>query len=66
MQARRLFESNGGVRELVDAALQDDVDYDPEQATAVVSLALSCTQDLPRSRPSMNDVVAVLSGLLDP
>jgi hypothetical protein len=50
----------------VDAALQEDVDYDPEQATVVVRLALSCTQELPRSRPSMTDVVAVLSRLLDP
>jgi hypothetical protein len=51
----------------VDAALQEDVDYNPEQATAVVSLALSCTQELSRSRPSMTDVLGFLSRLvMDP
>ena len=46
------------VSELVDVALGKE--YDMEEVIQVVSLALSCTQELSSARPSMNNVVAIL------
>ncbi|KAL8137694.1 hypothetical protein V2J09_003695 [Rumex salicifolius] len=45
---------------LVDYAL--DGMYDPEQATSVLKIALLCTQDDPKLRPSMSTVVKMLTG----
>ena len=42
----------------MDVALGEE--YDTDEATQVVSLALSCTQDSASARPSMNNVVAIL------
>ena len=56
-QAWKLFKAEA-ISQLVDVALGEE--YDMDEATQVVSLALSCTQDSSSARPSMNNVVAIL------
>lgn len=49
--------------ELVDASLNGD--YDVEEAHRYLKIALLCTQDLPKLRPSMSTVVEMLIGEID-
>ena len=60
-QAWKLFKADR-VSSLVDVALAED--YDTEEVTQVVKLALSCTQQSASARPSMNFVVAILGNYI--
>ncbi|KAJ4726421.1 Protein kinase superfamily protein [Melia azedarach] len=53
----------GKLVELVDASLNGD--YDVEEAHRYLKIALLCTQDLPKLRPSMSTVVEMLIGEID-
>ncbi|THU51419.1 hypothetical protein C4D60_Mb06t30840 [Musa balbisiana] len=54
-----LYE-RGEVLSIVDASLGDD--FDAEEAWRFIKIALVCTQDAPRLRPSMPAVVRMLRG----
>ncbi|CAL9193794.1 cold-responsive protein kinase 1-like [Musa acuminata AAA Group] len=54
-----LYE-RGEVLSIVDASLGDD--FDAEEACRFIKIALVCTQDAPRLRPSMPAVVRMLRG----
>ncbi|KAJ7549317.1 hypothetical protein O6H91_07G048800 [Diphasiastrum complanatum] len=60
--ARNLAQT-GNVLDLVDAAM--DGEYSKEQAFLCITLALLCLQRLPAVRPSMREVVKILSGDLE-
>ncbi|XP_024543302.1 receptor-like serine/threonine-protein kinase At4g25390 [Selaginella moellendorffii] len=57
--ARHLVH-NGDVLELVDPSLRGE--FSREQAALCIMVALQCIQRLPASRPSMAEVVRVVSG----
>ncbi|KAE9618259.1 putative protein kinase RLK-Pelle-RLCK-XI family [Lupinus albus] len=59
----RLCARKGKLIELVDQSIQS---LDKEQAILCIKLALLCLQKSPVCRPSMNEVVGVLSGELEP
>ena len=59
MQTWGLYE-RGEVLSIVDASLGDD--FDAEEACRFIKIALVCTQDAPRLRPSMPAVVRMLRG----
>ncbi|CAI9088084.1 OLC1v1022320C1 [Oldenlandia corymbosa var. corymbosa] len=48
---------------LVDTSLNGD--FDAEQACRVLKIALICTQDSPKLRPAMSNVVKMLTGEID-
>ncbi|XP_024029159.1 cold-responsive protein kinase 1 isoform X2 [Morus notabilis] len=54
-----LYE-RGGLAELVDSSLNDDLNLD--EACKFIKIALLCTQDMPKIRPTMSTVVEMLSG----
>ncbi|XVE63405.1 hypothetical protein DITRI_Ditri07aG0017700 [Diplodiscus trichospermus] len=54
-----LFEQ-GQLVELVDTALNGD--YNDEEALKFLKIGLLCTQDMPKLRPSMSEVLKMLSG----
>eukprot|EP00252_Welwitschia_mirabilis_P007215 TRINITY_DN1838_c0_g1_i1.p1 TRINITY_DN1838_c0_g1~~TRINITY_DN1838_c0_g1_i1.p1 ORF type:complete len:701 (-),score=92.79 TRINITY_DN1838_c0_g1_i1:120-2222(-) len=63
--ARHLARS-GNVLELVDPCLNEAVpDFDREEAILCITIALLCLQRLPAGRPSMSDVVNMLSGEME-
>lgn len=49
--------------ELVDASLNGD--YSVEEAHRYLKIALLCTQDMPKRRPSMSTLVNMLIGEID-
>ncbi|OAY37004.1 putative receptor-like protein kinase At1g80870 [Manihot esculenta] len=53
----------GNILELVDERLKDD--YNKEQATLCVNLALICLQKMPELRPEIGDIVKILKGEMD-
>ncbi|KAJ7541369.1 hypothetical protein O6H91_10G056800 [Diphasiastrum complanatum] len=57
--ARNLAQT-GNVLDLVDAAMQGE--YSTEQALLCITLAILCLQRLPAVRPTMGEVVKILSG----
>ncbi|XP_019427291.1 PREDICTED: receptor-like serine/threonine-protein kinase At4g25390 [Lupinus angustifolius] len=59
----RLCARKGKLIELVDQSIQS---LDKEQALLCIKLALLCLQKSPVRRPSMNEVVGMLSGELEP
>ncbi|XP_006847936.2 cysteine-rich receptor-like protein kinase 2 isoform X2 [Amborella trichopoda] len=56
--AWKLYESNM-LMELVDDSL-DPSEYNPEDIKRVIEIALTCTQSLVASRPTMSEVVVLL------
>ncbi|KAK4851589.1 hypothetical protein QYF36_016584 [Acer negundo] len=61
-RAWELYESGDLVR-LVDPSLNED--YNIEEAHRYLKIALLCTQDMPKLRPSMSTVVKMLTGEKD-
>lgn len=57
-QAWNLHENDKEI-ELVDPTLQE---YDADEVTRIIGVALLCTQAAPGLRPTMSRVVAMLSG----
>ncbi|KAM3268939.1 putative receptor-like protein kinase [Capsicum chacoense] len=53
----------GNVLELVDERLKDD--YNKEQATLCINLALACLQKMPELRPDISDIVKILKGEME-
>ncbi|CAI9754155.1 unnamed protein product [Fraxinus pennsylvanica] len=50
----------GNILELVDEKLKDD--YDKDEVTLCINLALACLQKMPELRPDIGDIVKVLKG----
>lgn len=48
---------------LVDTTIGEDVDID--ETCRYLKIGLLCTQSLPKSRPSMSDVMKMLNGEMD-
>ncbi|KAL5738204.1 hypothetical protein ACOSP7_030965 [Xanthoceras sorbifolium] len=61
-RAWQLYERGDLVR-LVDTSLNED--YNVEEAHRYLKIALLCTQDMPKLRPSMSTVVKMLTGEID-
>ncbi|KAJ0045524.1 hypothetical protein Pint_04970 [Pistacia integerrima] len=55
-----IYMSEGNWLDLVDASLNGD--FDAEQACRFLKIALLCTQDTPKLRPTMSSVVKMLTG----
>lgn len=53
----------GNVLELVDERLKDD--YNKEQASLCINLALACLQKMPELRPDISDIVKILKGEME-
>ncbi|CAN4088593.1 unnamed protein product [Withania somnifera] len=53
----------GNVLELVDERLKDD--YNKDQATLCINLALACLQKMPELRPDISDIVKILKGEME-
>lgn len=62
LQAWDLYE-RGELLQLVDEALEGDYDWD--EAFKFLKIGLLCTQDMPKIRPSMSEVVKMLTGEMD-
>ncbi|KAK7262013.1 hypothetical protein RIF29_28341 [Crotalaria pallida] len=53
----------GNILELVDERLKED--YNKEQATMCINLALICLQKIPELRPDIGDIVKILKGEME-
>ncbi|XP_041020844.1 putative receptor-like protein kinase At1g80870 [Juglans microcarpa x Juglans regia] len=53
----------GNILELVDERLKDD--YNKDQVTLCINLALTCLQKLPELRPDIGEIVKILKGEMD-
>ncbi|KAJ7962748.1 Receptor-like protein kinase [Quillaja saponaria] len=53
----------GNILELVDGRLQDE--YNKEQASLCINLAITCLQKIPELRPDIGDIVKILKGEMD-
>lgn len=58
----RHLAHNGNILELVDERLRD---YNKEQASLCINLALACLQKIPELRPDVGDIVKILKGEMD-
>ncbi|GLJ55793.1 hypothetical protein SUGI_1198030 [Cryptomeria japonica] len=61
--AKHLTRSGANMLDLVDASLGGE--FDKEQALLCIMVALLCLQRVPAARPSMTDVVKILSGEME-
>ncbi|KAF5739023.1 kinase family protein [Tripterygium wilfordii] len=59
----RQLAQTGNILELVDERLKDE--YDKEQTSLCINLALACLQKMPELRPDIGDVVRILKGEMD-
>ncbi|KAG7992708.1 hypothetical protein I3843_02G140200 [Carya illinoinensis] len=59
----RQLAQSGNVLELVDERLKDD--YNKDQATLCINLALACLQKYPELRPDIGEIVKILKGEMD-
>ncbi|XP_073295707.1 putative receptor-like protein kinase At1g80870 [Primulina huaijiensis] len=59
----RLLARSGSMLELVDERLK--AEYNKEQASLCVNLALSCIQKMPELRPDIGDIVKILNGEME-
>lgn len=59
----RHLAQGGDLLELVDERLKDE--YNKEQATLCINLALACLQRMPELRPDIVDIVKILRGEMD-
>lgn len=53
----------GNILELVDERLKED--YNKDQASLCINLALTCLQKIPELRPDIGDIVRILKGEMD-
>nr|KYP50436.1 putative LRR receptor-like serine/threonine-protein kinase At1g53420 family [Cajanus cajan] len=53
----------GNILELVDERLKED--YNKDQASLCINLALTCLQKIPELRPDIGDIVKILKGEMD-
>ncbi|KAL2479040.1 putative receptor-like protein kinase [Forsythia ovata] len=53
----------GNILELVDEKLKDD--YNKDEVTLCINLALACLQKMPELRPDIGDIVKVLKGEME-
>ncbi|GMY33962.1 putative receptor-like protein kinase At1g80870 [Fagus crenata] len=53
----------GNILELVDERLKDD--YNKDQASLCINLALTCLQKLPELRPDIGEIVKIVKGEMD-
>lgn len=53
----------GNILELVDERLKED--YNKDQASMCINLALTCLQKIPELRPDIGDIVKILKGEMD-
>lgn len=53
----------GNILELVDERLKED--YNKDQASLCIQLALTCLQKIPELRPDIGDIVKILKGEMD-
>lgn len=61
---RHLAQASGSnILELVDDKLKDD--YNKEQASLCINLALICLQKIPELRPDIGDIVKILKGEME-
>ncbi|KEH39655.1 putative protein kinase RLK-Pelle-RLCK-XI family [Medicago truncatula] len=62
---RHLAQAGGNnILELVDEKLKED-NYNKEQASLCINLALSCLQKIPELRPDIGDIVKILKGEME-
>ncbi|GMI81982.1 hypothetical protein like AT1G80870 [Hibiscus trionum] len=59
----RQLAQSGNILELVDERLKDE--YNKEQASLCINLALSCLQKMPELRPDIMEIVRILKGEMD-
>ncbi|KAK8581324.1 hypothetical protein V6N13_144353 [Hibiscus sabdariffa] len=59
----RQLAQSGNILELVDERLKDE--YNKEQASLCINLALSCLQKMPELRPDIMEIVKILKGEMD-
>ncbi|XP_047306979.1 putative receptor-like protein kinase At1g80870 [Impatiens glandulifera] len=59
----RQLSQAGNVLELVDERLKED--YDKDQASLCINVALACLQKMPELRPDIGEIVKILSGEMD-
>ncbi|XWS19159.1 hypothetical protein CRYUN_Cryun32bG0108200 [Craigia yunnanensis] len=59
----RQLAQSGNILELVDERLKDE--YNTEQASLCINLALSCLQKMPELRPDIGEIVRILKGEMD-
>lgn len=60
--SRHLAQS-GNILELVDEKLKDE--YNKEQGSLCINLALSCLQKIPELRPDISEIIKILRGEMD-
>ncbi|KAG9149869.1 hypothetical protein Leryth_027687 [Lithospermum erythrorhizon] len=60
--SRQLAQS-GNILELVDEKLRDE--YNKDQASLCINLALGCIQKMPELRPDIGDIVKILKGEME-
>ncbi|XP_068647975.1 putative receptor-like protein kinase At1g80870 [Aristolochia californica] len=59
----RQLAYNGNILEMVDERLKDQ--FDKDQASLCINLALMCLQKMPELRPDIGDIVKILRGEMD-
>ncbi|KAK6127868.1 hypothetical protein DH2020_038376 [Rehmannia glutinosa] len=59
----RSLAHSGNILELVDERLKDE--YNKEQASLCINLALACLQKMPELRPDIGDIVKILKGEME-
>ncbi|GFZ11881.1 protein kinase superfamily protein [Actinidia rufa] len=59
----RHLAQSGNILELVDERLKDE--YNKDQASLCISLALACLQKMPELRPDIGEIVKILRGEMD-
>lgn len=60
----RQLSQSGYVLELVDEKLKEE--YNKEQASLCINLALACLQKMPELRPDIADIIKILRGEMGP
>lgn len=59
----RSLAHSGNILELVDERFKDE--YNKEQASLCINLALACLQKMPELRPDIGDIVKILKGEME-
>lgn len=59
----RQLAHSGNILDLVDERLKDE--YNKEQASLCINLALACLQKMPELRPNIGEIVKILTGEMD-
>ncbi|CAN1814365.1 Putative receptor-like protein kinase At1g80870 [Linum perenne] len=61
---RQLAQGSGDILEIVDERLKEE-DYNREEASLCINLALICLQKMPELRPDIGDIVRILKGEME-